>query len=169
MPVSAASAIAKAAIIRLTTARKESALKRNIPLVSCLFSDLIFRPSQGCSLARSIALRRPFLGRLRDIIGKLSRRYGSPRPRHQVLVVEQINDRQQRTAKRFAGFEQVMQIGTREIARGRAAALGIERARIAGVLRILDVDGAETGESKAVAAVAGRQDAIEHVDAAANG
>ena len=37
------------------------------------------------------------------------------------------------------------------------------------MVRILDVDGAEPGKGEAVAAVAGRQHAIEHVDAARDG
>ena len=59
-----------------------------------------------------------------------------------------------------------MQIGARIVSRSGAVRLRIERARIVGVLRILQVHATEARIGKAVAPRARRHDAIEHVDAA---
>src|SRR5690349_16241402 len=61
-----------------------------------------------------------------------------------------------------------MQVGARKLPRRRTAALRVERTRIVGMPGVFDVDRAEAGESKSMAAVARGQDAVEHVDAAGN-
>src|SRR5262249_56905759 len=49
---------------------------------------------------------------------------------------------------------------------GGAGTRLVDRARVVGVARILEIDRPEAGEGEPVAAVARRQDAVEHVDAA---
>ena len=58
-----------------------------------------------------------------------------------------------------------MQIGTGKLAAGVAAATGVERAGIELVAGVLDLDVAEAREQVAVAGVARRHHAVEHVDA----
>src|SRR6516164_2850804 len=90
----------------------------------------------------------------------------SARPRHQILIVVEVDDGQEHAAERLAAAKEVMQIGAGKVARGRAAAFRIERPRIAGVTSVPDVDRPEAREGEAVAAIARGQHAIEHVDAA---
>ena len=63
-------------------------------------------------------------------------------------------------------LHQMMQIGARIVARRRPCAFLVERPRIVGVAGVAQIDLAEAGERHAVAPVAGRHHAVEHVDAA---
>src|SRR5580700_2219006 len=130
---------------------------------------MMFAYFSSVSQTLAVVLGAPLRFGARQIIGKTAGRDGSARPRHQVLVVIEIDDRQQRAAERLAGTEQVMQIGAGKVARGWAAALRVERPRILGMVRVLDVDRTEARERQSVTAVARRHDAIEHVDAAGDG
>ena len=65
---------------------------------------------------------------------------------HQLLVIMQVVYRVQARAEYLADAVQVMQVGAGEIAAGVAAALLVQRTRVQAVLRILDLDVAETGE-----------------------
>src|SRR5690242_16133251 len=89
---------------------------------------------------KPIAFGGPLLFGLGREIGEAAGGDGGARACHQVLVIEEIDDRKKRAAERLAAAEQMMQISAGEIARGRAAALRIERTRILGVMRVLDVD-----------------------------
>ena len=60
----------------------------------------------------------------------------------------------------------MMQVGARIGARRRVGARLVERARVVAVARVVEVDRAEARERRAVAAVTGRQHAVEHIDAA---
>ncbi len=84
---------------------------------------------------------------------------------HQHLVVVQVVDRVELRTENLADAVQMMQVGAREIAAGIARAGFVERARIVLVLRVLDLDVAEARKQVAVARVARRHHAVEHVDA----
>src|ERR1044071_282984 len=98
-----------------------------------------------------IPFRRPLGFDLRAVIGQTALRDGCAGAAGQVLVVEQVDDREQRAAERFIGLEQVVQVSAGKFARGGTAALRIERARIVDVARVLDIDRAEAGESEPAA------------------
>ena len=74
--------------------------------------------------------------------------------------------RQEHQPQDFIGFEQVMQIGAGMVLTGRASAIRVQRARVAAMARVANIDHAPAGEGLAGTARARRQDAIEHVDAA---
>lgn len=73
---------------------------------------------------------------------------------------------QQDLAEDLFGFEQMVQIGLRIIGAGRAGDGGLERGFVLGKAGVLDVERTVPGPGLAMAAGAGRQDAIEHVNAA---
>ena len=70
-----------------------------------------------------------------------------------------------RAPEDLVGAVQVVQVGAREVPAGVAAAGLVQRARVGAVARVLDLHVAEAREEPAVARVAGRHDAVEHVDA----
>src|SRR5688572_11187531 len=78
----------------------------------------------------------------------------------------QIVQRQQAVHEKLARREQVAQIRPREEPARLAAALGVERCCVAGEPRVADRDGPIPGERLAVARIARRHDAVEHVHAA---
>src|SRR5690606_16766026 len=87
--------------------------------------------------------------------------------RHQRLVVPEVVQGAQDRRQHLVAAVQVAQVGAAvAIAAGMAAAALLDRARVLLVLRVADADGAGRSEVVAVARVAGRHDAIEHVDAA---
>ncbi|MNP30244.1 hypothetical protein D3C76_1233080 [compost metagenome] len=69
-------------------------------------------------------------------------------------------------AQYFITTIKMMQIGTRIIATGIAIALGIKRAGIAFMLRITDFYHAVGHEQVTITGVAGRHNAVEHINAA---
>jgi hypothetical protein len=121
--------------------------------------------SRDAGVSRYIPLRPPFPGH-RAKFRKSPRRDRRADACHQVLVIVQVHFTEQHGAQHFVGLDQVMQISPPIVPRGRAAAFGIERARIGGVAGVAQVDRAEPRIDEAVAAVAGRQHAVEHIHAA---
>src|SRR5690606_14396797 len=87
---------------------------------------------------------------------------------HGVKVKVQIMHRVQCRGAHFPGKEQVAQVGAGVTAAGRAAALGVGRQRVARVLCVPDHDRTAAREQLAVARVARREHAVEHIDAARN-
>ena len=69
----------------------------------------------------------------------------------------------------LAGLEQVVQVGAAEAAAGRAGAIRIERPVRFGMAGVADVQLAAGHEGLARASGAGRQHAIEHIDAPGDG
>src|SRR5438093_764094 len=84
---------------------------------------------------------------------------------HQRKVIVQIVDRREPRAEDLVRALQMMQIAARELAACVARAGLIDRRGIAPVARVADLEIAIAREQPAVTRVAGRQDAIEHVDA----
>ena len=80
----------------------------------------------------------------------------------------QVVDRIEARAEDFVGSLQMMQVGSAEIAAGVAVATLIERARIGAVAGVSYLDVAVTRVQPAVARIARRQHAVEHVDAVAD-
>src|SRR6185436_15007490 len=78
----------------------------------------------------------------------------------------QIVQRQEAVDQELARREQVAQIGPGEEPAGLATAFGVERCSVAGEPRIADGDGPIMGERLAIARIARRHDAVEHVHAA---
>ncbi len=74
------------------------------------------------------------------MIGKAAIRDGRAHARHKILIIPEVHPGQQHRPERFLGAHEVMQIGARIIASGRAIALLIERARIIRMARIAQVD-----------------------------
>src|SRR5215468_4297702 len=118
--------------------------------------------------ATKIPLRRPLFFDLGAVSGEAPLGDRSSRAGGEILVVEQIDDRQEGPAERLIGLEQMVQVSAGKIARRGTAALRIERARIVGMPCILDIDRAEAGKGEPMAAVARGQNAIEHIDAMAD-
>src|SRR5574343_272230 len=85
---------------------------------------------------------------------------------HDDLIEMQVVDGVQHAAQDFAAAEQVVEVGTAERGAGVARTRRVERAGVGLVAGVLDLDIAEAGEQVAVAGVAGRHHAVEHVDAA---
>ena len=82
------------------------------------------------------------------------------------MVIGEVDRREQDRAEHLVGLDEVVEIGARIVARGGAGTRLVDRARVVGVARVLEVDRPEAGEGEPVPAVARRQDAVEHVDAA---
>ena len=80
----------------------------------------------------------------------------------------QIMLRHQHRAQYLARPDQVMDISAGPCCAHRTCALVVNRPLVFGKFRIADVDGAVVGKGLPIAARAGGQDAIEHVDAAFN-
>lgn len=77
----------------------------------------------------------------------------------------QVVDGVEHAAEDFAVAEEVVQVAARELGAGVAGARWVERAGVELVAGVLDLDVAVAGEQVAVAGIAGRHHAIEHVDA----
>ena len=84
---------------------------------------------------------------------------------HQLLVVMQVVDGIEARTEYLVEAVQMVQVGAGEVAAGVAGALLVQRTHVHPVLRILDLDVAEAGEQHAVARIARRHHAVEHVDA----
>src|ERR1700677_713070 len=87
----------------------------------------------------------------------------------QRIIVSQVVPGQERWPEHFVGIEQMMQVRPAELPAHRALAIRLERGRIAAMASVAQPQGAGAGEGEGVAAVARRQDAIEHVNAAIDG
>ena len=85
---------------------------------------------------------------------------------HQPLVIGEVVPGEQHGAQHLAATSPGGADRRGVVARRRAVALLVERARVLGVAGVLQVELAEAGIGDAVAAGAGRHDAVEHVDAA---
>src|SRR5438128_9400359 len=83
---------------------------------------------------------------------------------HQFLVIVQVYRCEQDSAEHLVGSDEMMQIGARKIARRSAGARFIDRSPVLRVARVLEIDRPEPGEREPMAAVAGRQYEVEHVD-----
>ena len=68
----------------------------------------------------------------------------------------------------FAGLEQMSDISSRMSAASRAGALGIDRAQVALILCVVEIDYAAHGEKMSVAGIAAGHNAIEKIDTARN-
>src|SRR5262249_30642503 len=69
--------------------------------------------------------------------GAVPRRNRRAHPCHQLLVIGEIDRREQDRAEHFVGSDEMMQIGAREIARRCAGSRRVDRARILRVARVL--------------------------------
>ena len=90
-----------------------------------------------------------------------------PYPPHSVKVETQVVDRIQDLRQHFVGCIKVTQIGPGVALTDPAGAVGVERAGILGITRLLDRNLAFGGKKQPVARCAGGEDAIHHVDAQA--
>src|SRR5712692_8408084 len=126
-------------------------------------------PAGGLARAQSRERRkiaaRPARAYLLAKIREPACRDGGPHAVHELLVIGEIDRGNQHRGEDLVRLDEMVQIGARVIARRGASAFGIERARTLGMARVLEIDGAKAAESQAMAAVARRQHAIEHVDA----
>src|SRR6185436_4976060 len=82
---------------------------------------------------------------------------------HQVKVEVEVMDGEERRAGHLARGEEVAQIRAAEMTAGVAAAVGVGRQRILGVLGVLDDERAVARQELAVARVARGEHAVEHV------
>src|SRR5450759_52851 len=83
---------------------------------------------------------------------------------HQLLVVMQVVDGVEARAEYLVEAVQMVQVSTGEVAAGVAGAQPVQRAPVKPVLRDLDLDVAKPGEQHAIARIARRHHAVEHVD-----
>ena len=88
---------------------------------------------------------------------------------HRIKVERHVVDAVQDAAGDFAGDVEVAQVGAREVPAGVAAAVRVRGQVVFSEAGVLDVHGPHPREELAVAGVAGRHDAVEHVDAAPHG
>src|SRR3990172_6579682 len=79
-------------------------------------------------------------------------------------VVEEIVDGRESRAEDLVRALQVMEVSAREVPARVAAAALVDRARVAAVPGVAEPEIAPAGEEPAVAGVARRQHAVEHVD-----
>src|SRR5581483_6699795 len=87
---------------------------------------------------------------------------------HQLLIELDIVVGEQHGPERLARADEMMQIGAL-VLRGRTLAFRIERCLVLGVAGVAEIELSLPGEGLTVAARAGRQHAIKHVDAARDG
>src|SRR6476646_3600468 len=116
---------------------------------------------RGCHIAA-----QPAFARLRTEIRELVVRNRRADARHQLLVVSHIDRREQDAAEDLVRFHQVVKVRARIVARRRTAAGFVEGTRIVRVARVLEVDPPKSRKGEPMAAVAGREHAVEHVNAA---
>ena len=72
-------------------------------------------------------------------------------------------------AKGFVSFDEVVDVGFGVAVVDGGISVGVKRTEVAGPLRVAEVDGSLAGKYLAVAAVAGRHHAVEHIDAQSDG
>src|SRR5258706_3605452 len=94
------------------------------------------------------------------------KRYSVSDPPHGVKVKAEIMQRVKGACGHLPGHVEMPQIGARMRAASVTAALRIDCSSVLGKPRVLDIDATLAGEQLAVAGVAGRHDAVEHVDTA---
>src|ERR1700704_657875 len=94
------------------------------------------------------------------------KRYSVSDPPHGVKVKAEIMQRVKGTCGHFPSHVEMPQIRARMRAARVAAALRIQWSSVLRKPRVLDIDAPLAGEELAVAGVASRHDAVEHVDAA---
>ena len=87
---------------------------------------------------------------------------------HEGIVEPEIVHDAQAHGEHLAGLEQVSDICSRMSAAGRAGALGIDRAQVALILCVVEIDYTAHGEKMSVAGIAAGHNAIEKIDAARN-
>ena len=88
---------------------------------------------------------------------------------HEVVVeVEVVHDRQAH-AEHFAAFQQMAQVGAREIPAGRTVAVLVDRALVELIFGVVEVAHAFPGEQLTVTCIAAGHHAVEQVDAAVYG
>ena len=73
------------------------------------------------------------------------------------------------SGKNLVGLEQMSDIGTGEIAAGRAAAFRIDRTGIRLIIGIFQMADAFPGKDGAMSCITGGHDAVEHIDASCDG
>lgn len=91
-----------------------------------------------------------------------------PRLTGQPQVEVNIMDGRQLMPENFLDAGQMPHVGARKMAAGIATAVLVDGSEIVGVIRVADSHLAPGGEERAVARVAGRHDAVEHIHAAAD-
>src|SRR5690606_12842298 len=82
---------------------------------------------------------------------------------HDLQIEMQIVQGIQTRAGNFIGTLQMMQVATREMLASMAGAAGVQRAGVIAVAGIAYLDVAVTGKQPAIARIAGRHHAVEHV------
>ena len=87
---------------------------------------------------------------------------------HEGIVEPEIVHDAQAHGEHLAGLEQVSDICSRMSAAGRAGALGIDRAQVALILCVVEIDYTAHSEKMSVTCVAAGHNAIEKVDTARN-
>src|SRR6266704_2480430 len=98
------------------------------------------------------------------VIGEFTLGDGVAQLPHQRLVVMQVVQGVEPRAENLVDLLQVMQVAAREMRARVAPAALIERVRIVAIAGVADLDVAAAGEEPAIAGVARRQHAVEHVD-----
>lgn len=87
---------------------------------------------------------------------------------HKTHEAVDIVDREEANAEDFAGMEEMPHVGAGKIPATIAGATLFHGAKIIGVATGLDGNGAVAGKGGAVAGMARRHDAVEHIDSAGN-
>lgn len=88
---------------------------------------------------------------------------------HQRIVkIDVVHDRQTHR-QHLAGLEQMVQVSAAEAAAHRAVALGIQRGIVQRILGVEQISSSLPGEQVGMARIPGGHDAVEEIDAAANG
>src|SRR5260370_37751943 len=113
--------------------------------------DVTLRPVGACAVAK--ACESSLCNRV-------------PHALHQVLVIRDIDFRQQHRPQRLARLDQMMQIGARAGAGGRPWAFLVERPWVVGVAGVAQVDLTEPRVPHPGTPIAPRHPPTEHVDAA---
>ena len=93
---------------------------------------------------------------------------GSPGLRDQIQIKMNVMKAGQPEKKQFTTHKKVSQVGFGEILAGVAAALGIQRIFIQGILGPFNADFSLGGEKGPISGISGGHDTIEHVYAASN-
>src|SRR6516164_7030983 len=88
---------------------------------------------------------------------------------HQPAIIGDVMDRQQGRAEHLLRQKEVVDISPAEIAAGITQATGLNWCRISLVDGIAKPKWPERCKCRGIAAIAGGEDAIEHVDAGSNG
>src|SRR4051812_12120171 len=97
---------------------------------------------------------------------KSTKRDSLPDSRHGVKVEADVVQRTERRIKNLVAHVQMPQIGPRIALADRTATCLVGRARVSFITCVLDIDAPLAGKELAVASIARRHDAIEHINAA---